>query len=323
MLMPIVESGYRNVPFYLFNGHVQSIYPSVYRKVEGVSYERERLTLSDGDFVDLDWIDKGCDKLLIITHGLEGNTDRQYVKGAAKLFAQEGWDVLAWNCRSCSGEMNKAFRLYSHGEIGDIGEVVSHAQKRKTYKEISMMGHSLGGSITLKYLGVNAPHLDEKIKSATVFSTPCDLKIGAEILNKRSNKLYRKKFLAKLRIKIEYKASKFPGRIDLSDFDRINEWKDFDEYFSAPLNGYENADEFYEESSAINFMGDIKVPTLVCNAKNDPILAGDCYPKDLCKNHLFLHLEMPKNGGHCGFLQSGDEFAYSERRALEFAKQKK
>ena len=316
--MPLVKSTYKKAPFYLFNGHLQSIYPSVARKIEGVDYKRERLTLSDGDFVDLDWLDRGNNKLLIITHGLEGDSNRQYVKGAAKLFSQAGWDVLAWNCRSCSGEMNKKFRLYSHGEIGDFGEVIQHAQKRKEYAEISLMGHSLGGSITLKYLGVKGSNLDKNIKSATAFSTPCDLKGGAEILDKFSNYPYRKKFLTKLRLKIEHKAAQFPGRIDLSDFDKIKIWKDFDDLFSAPMNGYKDAEEFYRESSAKNFIRPIAIPTLLCSAKNDPILPESCYPIDICEKHKHLFLEIPEKGGHCGFLQAGDEFAYSERRALAF-----
>lgn len=316
--MPVVKSEFKKSPFFLFNGHLQSIYPSVYREVEGIQYERERLILSDDDFVDLDWLRHGNDKILIITHGLEGDSNRQYVKGAAKLFSQNGWDILAWNCRSCSGEMNKAFRLYHHGDVKDIGEVIKHVQNTKDYREISLMGHSMGGSITLNYLGTKAANLDKNIKSATAFSVPCDLKQGAEILDKPSNWLYRKKFLRRLKRKIEIKAAMFPGKIDLDNFEKIRVWRDFDEFFSAPMNDYKNAAEFYKKASAINYLNNITIPTLICNAQNDPILQGNCYPTELCSNHPHVHLEMPKQGGHCGFLQPGDEFAYSERRALNF-----
>ena len=102
--MPIIsKSSFTNPPVLQFNGHLQSIIPNVFRKIKGVRYERERLTLSDGDFVDLDWIDKRSRSLVILTHGLEGNSERQYVKGMAKHFSQNNWDVLAWHCRSCSG----------------------------------------------------------------------------------------------------------------------------------------------------------------------------------------------------------------------------
>ena len=125
--MPIIKnSTYPNPPFYQFNGHLQTIIPGIFRKVKGVNYDRERLELSDGDFLDLDWIRKGNKNIVLLSHGLEGDSDRQYILGAAKYFSQNGWDVLAWNCRSCSGEMNRNPRLYHHGDIEDIGTVVNH-----------------------------------------------------------------------------------------------------------------------------------------------------------------------------------------------------
>jgi len=160
--MPIInQSTYPGPPSYLFNGHLQTIVPSVFRKVEGVAYERERFLLADGDFVDIDWLDTRSKKLVVLTHGLEGDSGRHYIKGTAKLFSQNGWDVLAWNCRSCSGEMNKAFRLYNHGEIGDISELINHALRTKHYEKIVLVGYSMGGNISLKYVGARGkeqPH---------------------------------------------------------------------------------------------------------------------------------------------------------------------
>jgi predicted alpha/beta-fold hydrolase len=107
--MPIIRnSSYKKAPFFQFNGHLQTIIPGIFRKVKNVNYQRERLELEDQDFLDLDWINNESQSLVLLSHGLEGNSDRQYIKGAAKLFSRNGWDVLAWNCRSCSGEMNRS-----------------------------------------------------------------------------------------------------------------------------------------------------------------------------------------------------------------------
>lgn len=157
--MPIIHSPYPGPPAYQYNGHLQTIIPSLTRKVTGIPYERERLVLTDGDFVDLDWIKAGKSRLVVLTHGLEGDSNRQYIRGTAKLFAQHNYDVLAWNCRSCSGEMNQAFRLYNHGEIGDLGEVIDHALRTIGYQEVVLVGYSMGGNITLKYLGVHGNRL--------------------------------------------------------------------------------------------------------------------------------------------------------------------
>jgi hypothetical protein len=316
--MPIIhESSYKKPPFYQFNGHLQTILPGMFRKVE-LRYERERLVLSDGDFVDLDWHAQGKNRLVLLSHGLEGNSERPYMKGMARIFSDNDWDVLAWNCRSCSGEMNRKFRLYNHGEIGDIGEVLAHINRTKNYDEIALIGFSMGGSITLKYLGVHGRNIPGNITKAVAFSTPCDLRAGAKVLDERENSMYKKRFLRKLKAKITAKAAQFPGRLDLSKLDQIEVWRDFDEYFSAPINGYRDADEFYEQSSAKNFMAGASIPTLLVNARNDPILTPSCSPEEICAPHPNIFLETPRQGGHVGFELARKPFMWSEYRALEF-----
>lgn len=318
--MPIIKkSSYKNPPFYQFNGHLQTIIPGIFRKIKNLTYQRERLELVDGDFLDLDWVFKGSKKLLLLSHGLEGASDRQYMRGAAKLFSQNNWDVLAWNCRSCSGEMNRTARLYHHGDIEDIGTVIDHALAKGNYETLVMVGFSMGGAMSLNYLGKNGTSIPSQIKAAISFSTPCDLEEGAEILNRRSNAVYRNRFLKNLKKKITIKEQMFPGLVDLKKLEEIKEWRDFDEHFSAPLNGYKDAADFYYNSSAKNFMENISIPTLLVNALNDPILTPACSPIHLAKTNPNLFIENPKLGGHVGFMTAGEEFAWSEYRALEFA----
>ncbi len=322
MYMPIIHhSTYPGSPRYLFNGHLQTVIPSMFRKISGVNYERERLTLSDGDFVDLDWLDNGSKKLVVLTHGLEGDSHRHYIKGTAKLFTQNSWDALAWNCRSCSGEMNTSFRLYNHGEIGDIEEVINHALRTKKYEIVVLVGYSMGGNISLKYVGVKGKDVPDVIRGAAAFSAPTNLKTSAQLLDLPKNKLYRERFMKKLVKKITYKDQLFPNRVDLSKLKEVKVWKDFDDFFSAPVNGYLDADDFYEQGSAINFLEGVQVPVLICNAQNDPILNEDCAPKALAENHPLIYVETPTSGGHVGFLVRNDEFSWAERRALDFLNQ--
>ena len=319
--MPILRSAYSGPPAYQYNGHLQTIIPSLTRTVLGVTYERERLTLSDNDFVDLDWIDNSQQRLVVLTHGLEGDSNRQYIRGTAKLFAQNKYDVLAWNCRSCSGEMNRAFRLYNHGEIGDLGEIVTHALKQKNYTEVVMVGYSMGGNITLKYLGVYGKELPDVIKCGIAVSSPTDLGASAVLLDRPANRFYRNRFMKKLIVKLNQKAQRFPGRLDMSKLRQVRQWRDFDNYFSAPVNNYRDADDFYAQASAVNFMAGIAVPTLLLNAQNDPLLSPECSPGWLAETHPFIFLETPRLGGHVGFQIARDVHTYAERRALAFAQE--
>ncbi|MEQ9288073.1 MAG: alpha/beta hydrolase [Cyclobacteriaceae bacterium] len=316
--MPIVpDSSYDQTPYYFKNGHLETIVPSLLGKVNGVDYFRERIGTPDGDFLDLDWLKGKNDKLIVLSHGLEGSADRYYVKRMAKYFHQKGWDVLAWNYRSCSGEMNRALRLYHHGVTDDYGTVIHHAIQQG-YSTLCLSGFSMGGSTTLKYLGEQGASVDPRIKAAAVFSVPCNLWDSALQLKKSGNSFYRKRFLKKMIKKIKQKALLHPDKINIHSIDKIRTFEEFDERYTAPLHGFKDAKHFYESSTSDQFYHSIKIPALIVNAKNDPMLGEKCYPYDLVKNHKYLHLETPHYGGHVGFSLRGKNYSWMDQRAFEF-----
>jgi uncharacterized protein len=316
--MPLLPNPDFKPRFYLPTAHLQTIYPSLTRKVKDFSYQRERLELSDGDFLDLDWSKNSSKKLIVLTHGLEGSSERAYVKGMAKTFAQNSWDILAWNCRSCSGEMNRTVKLYFHGETNDISTVIHHALAKGNYETIVLAGFSMGGAITMNYLGRRSD-IPSQVKTGIGFSMPTELGSSAKILTTiPSNKVYHKRFLSKLSEKIRYKALQFPDIIDASPLKNIYEWKDFDNQYSAPLNGFKDAEEFYFYSSALHILHQIKVPFLISNAQNDPLLTPICSPKDLAEQLPNFYLETPEFGGHVGFYPYKNGYSWMDERALKW-----
>ena len=316
--MPIIEKSSYQHPFYLFNGHLQTIIPSTFRKIEGIAYERERLELADSDFLDLDWLKNNNDKLVIISHGLEGSSERHYMKGMARYFFQRGWDALAWNCRGCSGEMNRLPRLYHHGATEDLSAVIEHAVKLTCYPTIVLVGISMGGSMTLKYLGENSNQLHPSIKKAATFSVPCDLDSSASELDKPAMKFYLQRFLKKLSKKIEIKSKLFPETISHQGFEKIKSFREFDNLYTVPLHGFKDTDDFREQASALNYISSITKPVLIVNSLNDPFLPSPCYPYAIAKTHPFVYLETPATGGHTGFSLAGKEENWMEVRAFEF-----
>jgi len=320
--MPLIpQSSYPGPPFLQRGGHLQSMIPGLFRRVKAVDYQRERIETTDGDFLDLDWLRRpdSSRRLVIISHGLESNSQASYCLGTAKYFGQHGWDALAWNCRSCSGEMNLQFRMYHHGDTEDISAVVKHALATNRYDTIALVGFSMGGNITLKYVGTGGENLPPQVRAAVAFSAPCDIRAGANVLDRWDNWIYKKRFLSFLEKKIRQKAIQFPGRLDVSKLKRVKRWYDFDEHFSAPICGFASADEFHQQASAKNFVAGTRIPTLLVSALNDPILTPECFPVEIARKHPFFHLELSSGGGHCGFqAQGGGEFSWAERRALEF-----
>jgi len=318
--MPIVEQSSYRAPLAFGNGHLQTVYPTLYRPWPQIDYTRERIETSDGDFLDLDWAQsQNNSRLVILTHGLESSSSSKYICGMAAAFKRRGWDALAWNLRGCSGETNRLLTSYHSGSSDDLSTVIDHVVETQNYETIALIGFSLGGNITLKYLGEAGANARSQIQAAAAFSVATDLASSAKRLEQFQNRIYMRRFMKTLTEKVRVKMKQFPGKLSDSGLERMRTFSEFDGTYTAPLNGFASADDYWSRCSSGNFLDQIQVPTLLVNAVNDPFLTTSCYPTDLAHNHQFLHLETPASGGHMGFVHRNVTNEYwSETRAAEF-----
>lgn len=316
--MPIVESTYK--PSYFFrNGHVSTVYSGLVRQVKGIVQERERITLPDEDFLDLDWSfsEEKTKKLIILLHGLEGNAQRPYITGAAKLFNQNAMDAVSVNFRGCSGMDNLKYRSYHSGATEDLEAIINHILLTKNYTHIYINGISLGGNMALKYLG-ERDKVPEQVKGVIAVSVPCFLEGSAKKLHTFENRLYHDRFKKHLVDRLRMKQQKFSNYLSLEDLNAIKTLYDFDNLYTAKAHGFKNGLDYYTQSSSLQFLPNIKIPTLIINALNDSFLSPECYPVKAAKQNPYLFLEMPKHGGHVGFIDKKNVY-YNERKALDFA----
>lgn len=298
--------------------HLETLLPALFRRI-AIHYKRTRMTTSDGDFIDLDWLNTGNDRLIILFHGLEGSSQSGYIKGFARFFHQHGFDVCAVNFRGCSGEDNRLLRSYHSGASSDIAEIIQHVVANHSYGTLVMAGFSLGGNMLLKYLGEQGAALPARLKCAVAFSVPCDLAGSAAVLARPDNNVYMQRFLKTLKQKIRRKAAQFPGQVDITGIDEIKDFKAFDDRYTAPMHGFKDADDYWTKCSAKQFIPCITIPTLLVNAQNDPFLSAGCFPYDEAAASSCMFLETPAYGGHVGFsilLPNG--MYWSENRAFEF-----
>lgn len=312
--MPLISSSYR-APTLLRGGHVQTIHPALFRRVPDTTTRRERLELPDGDFLDIDWADDGRERLAILSHGLEADSKAHYIQGMAGALRRRGWDVLAWNFRGCGGEPNRLLKLYHGGATDDLHHVVNHALATHPARQVDLIGFSLGGNLTLKYLGERRP--DPRLHRAATFSVPCDLACSAARLSAPENRIYMARFLNSLRAKLVAKQPCFPNELDLSGISKIRNFQQFDEQFTAPLHGFRNAVDYWTRCSARSFLPGITIPTLLMNAANDPFLGPGCYPREEAGSKETFHMEIPDEGGHVGFT-TGTAETWAEIRASQF-----
>lgn len=314
--MPLVESTY--TPGVLFkSGHWATMYASKLRRIGSPYAKRERLELPDGDFLDLDITENPeSSKYCLLLHGLEGNSERTYMKGAATVLAKAGWNVIAMNFRGCSGSANRKYYTYNAGKTDDLEFVIADLMTNQKPKKVALVGFSLGGNLLLKYLSTQRPGW-QYIDKAVAVSAPLDLKGTLLSLNRNENWVYRTYFLLSLKAKLKQKAKLFPELMDVKNIRQVNSLLDFDNLYTAPAHGFKDAFAYYAASSCGQFLPELKVPTLLLNAHNDSFLTTESFPTVLAKEAEFLFLDTPAHGGHVGFV-AGNNVYYSEQKILEF-----
>ncbi|MEA5260090.1 alpha/beta fold hydrolase [Arcicella aquatica] len=341
--MPIIQTSYRTSHIWK-DAHFSTIYPSTLRKVTGIEYDRERLELWDGDFLDLDWSKAGkptkkvktkkkavaaveeqrniqpSKSLAILSHGFLGNTTRPYLLGGVKAFNSIGWDVLAWNHRGLSGEKNRLERMTIHGGSDELEAVVNHALVKGIYEEIVLVGYSKGANIALKYAGEKGEGISDKIKKVVAISCPTDLQGSIVAMGKAG--FYAERFKVKLLKFLKNRWELIDSQI-FKEFEKYKYLEDFTNNYIAPLHGMKDAEEYYEQCAAMPYVDKIRVPSFILNAKNDPVLSESCAMLDLAKHSDYIFSEYPNYGGHCGFYLSNSEgLYYGDKRMLEFVEGK-
>lgn len=319
-LMPIIKSSYK--PSFLFkNAHFNTVFRTFFTS-NTVDYKRHRLELKDGDFMDLDFLFSYADTILIALHGLEGSTNSTYIKAVSEYFDSNNIDVCAVNFRGCSGEDNRLFESYYSGRTEDLEAVIKFVNSEFNYKNIILLGYSLGGNMTLKYLGEQGENLPKNIKCSFGISVPCDLTDSSNQLSNTNNKVYLKRFLIDLKKKTLEKNKKFPDSfLSEEKIKAVKNFKQYDDLYTAPAHGFKDAEDYWEKNSCKPFLENITIPTLIINALDDTFLGDLCYPYEISQSHEHVFLETPKHGGHVGFNSKliGKSGYWLEKRIYEFA----
>lgn len=300
-------------PWYLVNSHLETIVPYLNYKIRQIPYERERLELKDGDFLDIDWVKNGNDKLIVISHAFEGNSRDYFIERFAKYFSERNYDILIWHFRSCSKELNRLPHIYSLNDLSDLYAVLDHATVNRHYNSIFLAGFSMGGITMLNY--ASSQLLNKKVKAALGISVPLEL---PDTLKKITSGLpallYERSFHDKLKRKLIKKAKQHPSTWDLQAIEDSHSLRDLTKIIQSVHN---EGSDYFDQISPIHQLQHAKVPVLVINAQNDPILAHSSYPNQNTKN---IQLCYPATGGHVGFSLKGKDYSWVELETEDFFK---
>ncbi len=293
---------------------MQTIIPSLFPQVAKQAYVRERWELADGDFVDVDWtesperLDNTQNKpVLVLFHGLEGNSQSHYARVMMASARQRGWLGVVVHFRGCSGEPNRLPRVYYAGDADEINTFISIIHQKLPDNVIYAAGVSLGGNALLKWLGQYPNDARRLVKAAAAISAPIALKETAHSLDKGLNYLlYSKHFVASMKPKALQMAERFPDYLDAKRIQVASTVQEMDDAVTSVLFGAKNADEYYDINASKPWLSAIQTETVILNAKNDPFVPFESLPSKTEVSGT-VHLDYQEEGGHAGFYGDGDQ----------------
>jgi predicted alpha/beta-fold hydrolase len=292
-------------PRWLPGGHLQTLYASLAAPRPRVSYRRERWDTPDGDFIDLDWLTTPpadhAQPLVVLFHGLEGNSQSQYALALMAAARDAGWRGVVVHFRGCSGEINRLRRAYHSGDSTEIDWILRRLRAGHAGGPLFVCGVSLGGNALLKWLGEQQAAALPVVAAAAAVSAPLDLMASGNALDAGFNLIYTKNFLRTMKQKALEKLARFPGLFDRQRLLTAATLREFDDLVTAPLHGYRDTDDYWTRASSKPLLRQIAVPTLVLNARNDPFLPAAALPR-ADEAAAAVRLEFPQDGGHVGFV---------------------
>lgn len=288
-------------PKWLPGSHAQTLYPLLIKPAPP-HYRRERWETPDGDFIDLDRVDGTAGlPLVVLFHGLEGSSRSHYATALMHALAARGWSGAVSHFRGCSGEPNRLPRAYHSGDSDEVDWVLHRLHQENPRRPLFAVGISLGGNALLKWLGEREFRAGDLLRAAAAVCAPLDLAACGHRLASGFNRLYTRHFLQTLKEGAAAKLSRYPGLFDERRMRGARNLYEFDDAVTAPLHGFAGADDYWRRASAKPFLRNIRLPTLLLAAKNDPFLPAEALPNAGEVSPKVL-LDIRHDGGHVGFV---------------------
>jgi predicted alpha/beta-fold hydrolase len=292
-------------PWWLPGGHPQTIWPALLSRADLArppGYVRERWRAPDADFIDVDHLPAGAGApWLVLFHGLESSSTSPYAVAFAQAARTRGWHFVVPHFRGCSGELNLAPRSYHSGDFDEIGWVLGRV-RAAAGAPVLAAGVSLGGNALLRWAEEAASTAASTVRAVAAISAPVDLAAAGAAIDRGLNRLlYARMFLRTMKPRALAKWRQYPGLFDRERLIAARTLHDFDDCFTAPLHGFAGVDDYWRRASAKPHLDAIRVPALVLNARNDPIIPGDSLPQ---AHEVGPHVTLwqPHDGGHVGFV---------------------
>ena len=303
--------------WWLRSPHLQTLWPVFFKKRHALDLIDEQLELDDGDFLDLCWSKRSSDKIVLVLHGLEGAIDSHYANSVVYQLEQAGYRPVFMHFRGCSGRRNRLARAYHSGDTGDLSFVANHIYRKTGKHPYAAIAYSLGANVLLKWLGETGG--TNSLTKAVAVSVPFRLHDAAKRLEKGVSKIYREHLLDSLRKTYVDKFEEIESPLDV-DVKQLKSFWDYDNQVTAPLHGFDGAQDYYDSCSCRSFLKDITTETRIIHSSDDPFMFESTVPgEDELSDSI--DLLVTQYGGHVGFVSADSlvsTYSWCDSKIIEF-----
>ncbi len=261
--------------------------------------------------------DRAAQTTLVMWHGIEGSSASTYMLSIAEKAFAAGFNVIRMNLRTCGGTEHLTPTIYHGGLTDDLREVVRQLIELDQLPRIILVGFSLGGNMVLKLAGEYGPSPPKEILAIAAVSPSVDLNASAAMILKRSNWIYNRDFVYRLKKRIRLKHKLYPQRYDISGLRSVRTLREFDNRFTAKAHGFADAEDYYYKASSIRVIDRIRIPTLIIHAQDDPFIPFAPLTDQLVTNNPYILLIDPARGGHVAFISSKSRAGAQESQRRE------
>ena len=267
--------------------------------------------------------DRLAHSTIVIWHGIEGSSDSVYMLATADKAFAAGFNVVRMNLRNCGGTEHLTPTLYHGGLTDDLRAVVKELIEKDGLERLALVGFSLGGNMVLKLAGEYGDAAPAEISAVCAVSPSVDLEASAELILKRSNWLYHRDFLRRLKERLGRKKKLYPELYDTSELHSVRTLREFDDRFTSRSHGFAGADDYYHRASSIRVIERISIPALIIHAQDDPFIPFTPLDNPAISTNPYILLLAPKRGGHVAFIAQeteGEDRFWAENRVIDFCR---
>ncbi|EPY19333.1 hypothetical protein STCU_09516 [Strigomonas culicis] len=280
----------------------------------------------------LDWLrcpQSAADRLLVIIPGLSSSSETNYIRHFVDYACRRGNHCCVFTSRGLGDTPLERPRLMSAYWTEDFRAVATECFGRAALESrfgrpvsVFAVGFSLGGVILSKYIGEESRDGRPLCFSAAfAINSPIDVISANEVMNQLPNSvLYQPSMTSGLIAATRRHQALLPhvpglkphvrdciraGKVE-DIFKIIKTVYDYDTYFTAPANNFEDAIAYYREINPLKWLRYTSVPFLCISAADDPV----CGPfpaqevEAAMQSNPNISVLFTPHGGHIGYVKS-------------------